>query len=333
MTRLAAAASAGALTALAWQLRDLVPTGDAFHRVNHRGETVTMWEGPAWSVGVVGALLLPGTRRSRPAGPVDAGLTARTRAALAAAVGGAAVFGVVDDLTETGRSKGLKGHLGALRRGEVTTGALKIAGIGGCSLLAGLLILTDPGQAGRPDATPGGLAPRPRLTGPARLTGLARLADIAVAGGVIAGTANLLNLLDLRPGRALKVVLAASPVAATTGAGGVAQAAASAASLVLLRPDLAEECMLGDCGANAAGALLGAEIVLATVGRPNGRLVRALTLVGLVGLTVASEKVSFTRVIESTPVLRDLDRLGRRPAATPASQPAPLTEPVEGLQP
>jgi hypothetical protein len=67
--------------------------------------------------------------------------------------------------------------------------------------------------------------------------------------------------------------------------------------------------MLGDCGANAAGALVG--LRLAAV--PH-RGVRAGVLAAVVALTLASEKVSFTAVIESTPGLRDLDRLGRRPA-------------------
>ena len=34
----------------------------------------------------------------------------------------------------------------------------------------------------------------------------------------------------------------------------------------------------------------------------------------IAALTLASEKVSFTRVIEATPGLRELDRLGRRPS-------------------
>ena len=37
-------------------------------------------------------------------------------------------------------------------------------------------------------------------------------------------------------------------------------------------------------------------------------------LAGITGLTAASEKVSFTKVIERTPTLRWLDMLGRRPA-------------------
>ena len=66
--------------------------------------------------------------------------------------------------------------------------------------------------------------------------------------------------------------------------------------------------MLGDCGANALGATLGA----AAAGLP--RPARIALLAAITGLTAASEKVSFTKVIERTPALRWLDMLGRRPA-------------------
>jgi hypothetical protein len=65
--------------------------------------------------------------------------------------------------------------------------------------------------------------------------------------------------------------------------------------------------MLGDCGANALGAVLGA----AAAGLP--RSARIALLAGITGLTAASEKVSFTKVIERTQALRWLDMLGRRP--------------------
>lgn len=76
----------------------------------------------------------------------------------------------------------------------------------------------------------------------------------------------------------------------------------------VLPDDLGERAMLGDCGANAYGALLGVAIASRT-----GPVGRAAALAGLVALTAASEKVSFTQVIQSTPGLRELDALGRRP--------------------
>jgi hypothetical protein len=41
-------------------------------------------------------------------------------------------------------------------------------------------------------------------------------------------------------------------------------------------------------------------------------------LAGIVALTAASEKISFTKVIQRTPPLHWLDMLGRRPVAAPA---------------
>ena len=67
--------------------------------------------------------------------------------------------------------------------------------------------------------------------------------------------------------------------------------------------------MLGDTGANLLGAVLGLAVVLET-----SRPVRTVVLIALIFLNLASERVSFTKVIDATPGLRHLDRLGRRPA-------------------
>ncbi|MEO7059572.1 MAG: hypothetical protein ABI083_07635, partial [Lapillicoccus sp.] len=64
----------------------------------------------------------------------------------------------------------------------------------------------------------------------------------------------------------------------------------------------------GDTGANSLGALLG----VAAVERLPQRG-RRLVLLGLVALTLLSERVSFTAVIETNPVLREVDRWGRPP--------------------
>ena len=79
-----------------------------------------------------------------------------------------------------------------------------------------------------------------------------------INAGLIAGAANLVNLFDLRPGRAIKVSLLAS--AALAAAGPQARAERRRASrrrAALLPEDLGERAMLGDSGANAIGAMLG----------------------------------------------------------------------------
>jgi UDP-N-acetylmuramyl pentapeptide phosphotransferase/UDP-N-acetylglucosamine-1-phosphate transferase len=76
----------------------------------------------------------------------------------------------------------------------------------------------------------------------------------------------------------------------------------------LLLDDLRERLMLGDTGANALGGAVGLGVVLAC-----GPAVRTAALVGVVALNLASEAVSFGRVIDAVPPLRAVDRWGRRP--------------------
>ena len=243
-----------------------------WERTNHAGEPVTLLEGPAYAVGAT--------------------LAAGSPAAVVA-TGAAAVLGALDDLAGDARSKGLAGHIGALRRGEVTTGAVKVVGLATSGLVAAALV--DRGGSSGLGAQPG--------------TGAgsgARLVDTFAGGAVVAGAANLANLLDLRPGRALKVGVATAAPLALSGV--PAAGSALGAALAMLPPDLRGEAMLGDTGANALGALIG----VAALQRAS-RAGRWTALAALVALTLASERVSFTAVIESTPVLRELDAWGRAP--------------------
>ena len=267
-------------------------------RTNHAGEPVTLLEGPAVAAAAAAAAIaVPGL--------ASPGLSGRGKLALAVAGIGAGAFGCYDDLAGTGDRRGLKGHLGALAKGEVTTGAIKIIGIGATGLAASLL-------AGGP-----------------RSGAVVRAADLAINTGLVAGTANLMNLFDLRPGRAIKVCLLGATVLAAAGPGARAAAAAPAgAAAALLPEDLGERAMLGDAGANALGAMLGAG---AAASLP--RSARLAVLAGVVGLTLASEKISFTRVIARTPALNWLDQLGRKPAVLTSASPADRPEggaPLDG---
>ena len=125
---LAGGLAAAAARAAYAELNRRPPGGpETWSRTNHRGEPVTLLEGPAAAAAAVAATL------------ITPGLPARSRAAIALAGAGAAAFGGYDDLKGNGDRRGFRGHLGALARGEVTTGAVKIAGIGATGLAAGVL--------------------------------------------------------------------------------------------------------------------------------------------------------------------------------------------------
>lgn len=271
-----------ARAAVTWIRRD--PHAGVLERTNFHGRTVSLAGGPALAAGATLAAA------------VGAPTAAVTAAVIAAGATSGAV-GLYDDVVgdrPEQKAKGFRGHLGALREGRVTSGLVKIAGVGAAGLAAAALLSRDPGVR----------AHRSRQEAGA----VRRAADVLLGAGVIAGTANLLNLLDLRPGRAIKAAtIIGTPLVA--GRGGALTAGTLGASAALLPADLGEEIMLGDAGANALGALLG--VALAAKTGPAGR---ALALAVLAGLTAASEKVSFTKVIQDTPGLRELDALGRRPA-------------------
>ncbi|MEU4692215.1 hypothetical protein [Actinoplanes sp. NPDC023714] len=261
-----------ARTALGWVRRD--PNAGDLRRTNFHGRTVTLAGGPALALGAT-------------AGAASGAATTRLAAAAVAAGAVSGAVGFYDDVVgnrpEQKAFKGFAGHLGALREGKVTSGLVKIAGVGAAGLAASALI------------------------GSRRSSRFGRGADVLLGAGVIAGTANLLNLLDLRPGRALKAgTILGAPLA--LGRGGALTAGTLGAGAALLPADLNEEIMLGDSGANALGALLGVAFTARS-----GTAGRVAALAVLASLTAASEQISFTKVIQDTPWLRAVDELGRRP--------------------
>lgn len=286
-------AGIGACAGLGYVLRRKHIKASQWERTNFHGATVSLRGG----VAMAGA--------SVASAAVASALSDQPRAALGGAVAalGGGVAGYIDDVDQGAHdggkvAKGLKGHLGALAHGQVTTGVIKIAGIGASALAASALV-------GSKATSVGGKA-----------------ADLALNTVLIAGTANLANLLDLRPGRALKAtVLVATPLSYFSCAAAKPEASASAASaqrllasglnaaaITALVEDLQETTMLGDTGANAAGALLGTSLAA----NDSWKLRLGATL-GVVGLILASEKVSFSKVIAANPALNWLDQLWRRP--------------------
>src|SRR4051794_37736949 len=207
-------AVAGAVTAVVRGALDAqAPGGQArWLRTNHRGEPISLLAGPSGAAGLL-------------AGGLGGAPSTRGAVALSVATASGAAFGLVDDLGEdtSSRRKGLRGHLGALTHGELTTGGLKVLGIGAGALVAAAVA-----------------TPTHRADG-SRRSVVGWLADVAASGALVASSANLLNLLDLRPGRALKAAtLVAVPLALAPGDG--AGAAASVLGVVgsAIDRDLAE---------------------------------------------------------------------------------------------
>jgi len=194
------------------------------------------------------------------------------------ALAGFTCLGLMDDFWGSGSCRGLAGHLKSLVRGRLTTGALK-------ALAGGVMALFIAASGGSP-------------------------AYVPLDALIIALSVNLINLLDLRPGRAGKcfLLVSAAILAAFPGrAEGVFLAAAAGSLLAFLPTDLGARAMMGDTGANALGAAAG--ITAAWTFSPE---MKAALLALLLALHLVAERYSLTRIIQSVPLLDYLDRLGRK---------------------
>lgn len=303
-----AAVTAFALPALAARAhtRSLAAAGRTV--ANHRGRPVAVSLGVAflaWSIGT-GALAAGWGVFGGYAGaqeflgdPLVMAVLAPVFAMPHFLVIGAYALGLLDDTHGDRSRSGLREHLGALSRGELTTGALKLLGIGALALVQTSSLAFDNGIG---------------------VTGV--VLTWVLAAVVVAASANTVNLMDLRPARALKAygllaVLACASLALDPRQGWASAAegwlASAMLGVLLLGPlaavwtlDAGERAMLGDAGANAAGALAGYMLALAL---PLPML--AIAAVALVALNLAAERVSFSAIIEGNRVLAWADGLGR----------------------
>lgn len=201
---------------------------------------------------------------------------------------GVCLLGTIDDLLGTpaiegglGRRdpRGVRGHFRAVFGGVFSTGVVKAVGsLGLAAFAVGLIV---PGDW-----------------------------EYLLAVALIVVTTNFFNLLDLRPGRALKIFFVLV-VGLCLGAWTLQPVWLTAVFLgslpVLLYYDMRELGMLGDAGSNAIGAIAGIWMVV-TLDTTGQSVALALVLL----FTLYGEFRSISQLIDRVAVLRFFDRLGRR---------------------
>ena len=185
--------------------------------------------------------------------------------------------GALDDLIGNRNVSGLKGHFKSLFKGELTTGGFKALFGGFVGLVVSVCISSS-------------------------------IVDIIVNTLIIALSTNLMNLFDLRPGRAIKAYLVIMiPIYITlTGYTKVFPLLILPNVLAYFNTDLKARGMMGDTGSNVLGISIG--VLMA---RGYGIKVRLAWLVFLILMHLITEKFSLTKIIEKNRVLKFIDNLGR----------------------
>lgn len=258
---IAAVAASGLFAALQAALGSRGPLG----RTNFTGDPIQT----AGGLALVCGLLV--------AGAMDAALLREIAVLFPFVIGG-----LLDDLFGTPAHKGFRGHLGALRRGRITTGLLKI-GFGGAGALWAAARVGSPHE-------------------------IRFWSDTAV----VALMANLFNLLDLRPLRALKAYWFAALLLSQRSVGTLGVLLVGAIPYAGF--EARRRVMLGDTGAMLLGAALG---VCAISAYPV--LARCLLAALLVVLHVWAERNSISGFIARRPVLKAIDAFGWSQVSGPPS--------------
>lgn len=185
--------------------------------------------------------------------------------------------GILDDIIGNRDVSGLKGHFKSLLNGKLTTGGFKALFGGFIGLVISIAISKN-------------------------------IYDIVINTLIIALSTNLMNLLDLRPGRAIKGYLVISIVLLFT------LGEYTRNLLLLIFPnviayfnqDLKAKAMMGDTGSNVLGISIGILFVMGY-----SLKVRLIWLAFLIFIHILTEKYSLTKIIESNKFLNFIDKLGR----------------------
>lgn len=187
-------------------------------------------------------------------------------------------IGLIDDLIGNRDQTGFKGHIKALFKGKLTTGGLKAVTGGLVALFIGSLFTFH-------------------------------ILEIIVNALIIALFTNLINLLDLRPGRALKGFLFIAILFMIIGLSEeVRTIIIPLIGLVIgyFPQDIKAKSMMGDVGSNALGIVLGIVTVISYTMTAKYIVLGLLILIHLI-----TEKYSLTEIIKKNPVLNYIDELGR----------------------
>lgn len=187
--------------------------------------------------------------------------------------------GLLDDMAGNKGTQGFKGHFHSLLTGKLTTGFLKVI----VTFIVVILLMTDN-------------------------FGKLITAEILINIAIVPLMSNFINLLDLRPGRAVKFFLVFSVILLIFNV----KLLIYFLPIFLFIPfyikyEFKRQIMLGDCGATTLGAILG--FGFTTINYP---IFKTGLLIFLSFVTVLSEYISFTEIIKKYKILNWFDELGRR---------------------